>query len=76
MLNETDRGTTTTLNPVVDATPAVASPAAPPPPVARRTRSGRRVRFPARFNIRATISAGGGVMWEPPTLNQALADQR
>jgi hypothetical protein len=40
--------------------------AVPPPPIIRTTRSGRHVRFPARFNDRATISAeGGGVMWQP-----------
>jgi hypothetical protein len=60
MLNETDRGTTTTLDPAVDATPAVAPPAATPPPVARTTRSGRHALFLALFNIWATISAGGG----------------
>jgi hypothetical protein len=37
--------TTTTFNPAADATPA-----APPPPIALTTRSGRHVLFPARFN--------------------------
>ena len=50
MLNETGRGTTTTCNPLADATPASAPYAAPPPSVAHTTRSGCHVHFPARFN--------------------------
>jgi hypothetical protein len=60
MLKETGRGTNTNLNPAADAAPTATPHAAPPPPVARTTRSGRHVRLPARFNIWATISAGVG----------------
>jgi cleavage and polyadenylation specificity factor subunit 1 len=67
VLNGTDRGNTT-----FDATPAVAPPTMSPSPAAQTTCSDRHVRFPAIFNIWATISAGG-VMWEPTT---TLANQR
>jgi hypothetical protein len=51
MQNETSRLTTTkTFNPATDATPAAGPHAAPPPTIIRTTRSGRHVRFPARFN--------------------------
>jgi hypothetical protein len=51
MLNETGRGTTPkTFNPAADATPAADPQAVPPPTIIRTTRSGRHVRFPARFN--------------------------
>jgi hypothetical protein len=38
------------FNPADKATPTVAPPTTPPPPVARTTRSGRHLHFPARFN--------------------------
>jgi cleavage and polyadenylation specificity factor subunit 1 len=51
ILNEIGCGTTTTtFNPSADAAPVAAPHAATPPPVARTTRSGRHVCFPARFN--------------------------
>ena len=54
MLNETGRGTTTkttkTFKPAADTTPTAAPHAVPPPSVARNTRSGRHVHFPAPFN--------------------------
>jgi hypothetical protein len=53
---------------------ATAPPAALPRPIARTTHSGRQVRFRAHIKIWATTSTGG-VMWEPPTLNQALVDK-
>jgi hypothetical protein len=50
VMNETDTGITT-FNPSGNTTPATAHPATPPQPPATQTkRSGRHVRFPARFN--------------------------
>jgi hypothetical protein len=68
MLSEADRGNN--FNPPAAATPTIAPPATSPPST---TRSGRQFHFPARFNIWATISVGE-VMWEPPTLSQALVN--
>jgi hypothetical protein len=56
LLNETDRATTT-------FNPTVAPPAAPPPPVARATRSGRHVRFLLASTSERPSPRGG----EPPT---------
>jgi hypothetical protein len=47
---------------------APASQVTPSPPAAQTRRSGRHVRFPARYFTCAAISGlGGGVMWEFPT---------
>jgi hypothetical protein len=61
VLNEAGCGSTI-FSPSASATPGIA-----PPPGTQTTHCGRRVRFPACFNTYATFSAGGGVMWEPPT---------
>jgi hypothetical protein len=50
----------TTFSPKVDATPAIVPTATPPPTSARTTRFSRHDYVPARFNISATISGGGG----------------
>jgi hypothetical protein len=50
VLNETGCGSTT-FSPSASTTPVIEPPATPPPPPATQTtRSGRNVRFPARFN--------------------------
>jgi hypothetical protein len=67
MLNETDRGTST-FNPTVDATPAVAPPS-------------YELHAPAATYIYLLASTfelpsrGGGMMGEPPKLNEALQRQ-
>jgi hypothetical protein len=58
VFNEADCGSII-FNPLASATPTIA-------PATQTTRSGRRIRFPARFNAKATFSAGG-VMLEAPT---------
>jgi hypothetical protein len=48
-LNGTDHGSN--LNPPASTPPAAAPSATPPQPFAKTTRSGRRIQFPARFNV-------------------------
>jgi hypothetical protein len=57
-LNGTDRGNN--FNPPAARTPAIPPSATPPQPPTTITRSGDHIHFPAHFNLRATISAGGG----------------
>jgi cleavage and polyadenylation specificity factor subunit 1 len=71
MPKEASRGTTDkTFNPAADATPATGPQAVPPPTIIRTTRSGRHVRFPARFKGWATISAGGWCGNQPYTRSE------
>jgi hypothetical protein len=73
ILNGTDCGNNS-FNPLVDATPAVASPAIPP----------HELNAPVVTSIFLLASTsdqpnpwrmGGGVMWEPPTVKRALPNQ-
>jgi hypothetical protein len=70
----TDSGNNT-FNPSVNATLVIAPPATPSQPTTWTTCSGRHIHFSACFNIWANISMGG-VMWQPPTIKQALHNQR
>ena len=66
IMAETDSRTVTAQAPQEQTTQPATQSSTPSPPATLTTRCGRRVRFPARFNVLAPFSAEG-VMWKHPT---------